>query len=74
MIKVGQKVRIRRDLVSYFDYGKITFVSSMDKYLGKDVTIKEIDVDNFETFIIEGDRDKWNFTEAMIQKDIIFGR
>lgn len=44
--KVGDKVKIREDLVGDEEYGEIDYISDMDKWKGKVVTISFADNDN----------------------------
>lgn len=44
--KVGDKVRVRNDLVEYERYGNLTFVPPMSEYTGKQI-IKEVRVDGY---------------------------
>lgn len=41
--KVGDKVRVREDLIIDIDYGKEKFVSYMTPFKGKEVTISYVD-------------------------------
>lgn len=45
--KVGDKVRIRRDLMTFERYGSQTFVKQMEKYKGMTATISEVFSDTY---------------------------
>lgn len=62
--KVGDKVRVRKDLVVYKKYGSDTFVSDMISFKGKQVTIKKV---NDEKYQIEEDDSMWNWTDEMLE-------
>ena len=56
--KVGDKVRVRKDLVVDKDYGGYDFVSSMEEFEGKIVTIESVDGDHYH---IEEDKFEFKF-------------
>ena len=60
--KVGDKVRVREDLIAEELYGKDVFVSEMTSFKGQTVTIKKIQ-DN--KYLIEEDLEDWYWTEEM---------
>lgn len=61
--KVGDKVRVREDLVNGREYGGITFY--MDGWKGKVVTISFID--SLGCYEIAEDEDKWCWTDEMFE-------
>lgn len=63
--KVGDKVRVRKDLVADFHYGEDAFTSAMEKYLGKIMTISSI-VKNCK-YRLKEDIGYWNWTEEMLE-------
>ena len=66
--KVGDKVKVRNDLIEYKRYGSNTFVDSMKEFKGETVTISEINVGYLcnEYHILE-DTQKWNWTYEMFE-------
>ena len=65
--KVGDKVKIRRDLKTLEVYGDQLFVEQMDKYKGKSVTISEVFSD---TYYIKEDKDEnWSWTDEMFEAE-----
>lgn len=66
--KVGDKVKVRNDLIEYERYGSNTFVNSMKEFKGETVTIAEINVGYLcnEYHILE-DNQKWNWTYEMFE-------
>lgn len=67
--KIGDKVKIREDLVIDKEYGNQFFVNFMEEYKGKIVTIKNIVKNNNKEFYIL-DEYGWNWTDEMLE-DII---
>ena len=64
--KVGDKVRVRKDLkVDKVYKGYVFFVPEMKKYLGKTVTISGF-AGNYGYFIEEDD-EEWNWTDEMFE-------
>lgn len=68
--KVGDKVRVRDDLevdVGYYmENGRqIAYVSDMNKFLGKIVTISLAHISYYE---IVGDDEKWCFSDEMFEE------
>lgn len=63
--KIGDKVRVRKDLVVDRVYGNNVFVSQMQKYSGKTMTIGSIENNNF--YILKGDSDEWYWTDEMFE-------
>ena len=62
--KVGDKVRIRRDLRIHTYYGDCMFVSEMNDYKGSVVTISKV----FPTYYcIEEDIGTWIWTDEMFE-------
>ncbi len=62
--KVGDRVKVRKDLVNGKVYGKDIFINKMEKYKGKIVTIKAIFTNFYE---IEEDRGAWYWTDEMFE-------
>ena len=60
--KVGDKVRVREDLIAEKQYGKDFFVSEMNPFKGQIVTIKKI---RENKYVIEEDHEDWHWTEEM---------
>lgn len=67
-MKIGNIVRIRKDLEEGRMYGVCTFAAPMKEYLGKEGTIIEINRKYFY-LSIEGEELTYKFTEDMIEKD-----
>jgi hypothetical protein len=64
--KVGDKVRVRKDLVIDAAYGGQSIVEDMDIFLGSEVIISKVHDDD-SAYEIEGDEDKWWFTDEMLE-------
>lgn len=62
--KVGDKVRIRKDLKPYRIYGDVMFVTSQAGYQGKICTISKC-LPGW--YLIEGDVDKWQWSGEMFE-------
>lgn len=62
--KVGDKVRVRTDLIEDKIYGAEKFILSMFKFKGKICTIKEI-YDKY--YLFEEDDDEWYWTDEMLE-------
>ena len=60
--KVGDKVRVREDLVVNQWYGDDIFTSEMASFKGQIVTIKKI---RENKYVIEEDHEDWHWTEEM---------
>ncbi len=45
--KVGDKVKVRSDLKTYEIYGGYTLIKSMEKFVGKTVTISHVRIDSY---------------------------
>lgn len=67
--KIGDKVRVREDLVVNKSYGIDTFVDNMEKFKGKVVTISEITSRTKEEYHIKEDREKYFWTAEMFETD-----
>ena len=65
--KVGDKVRIRRDLMIFERYGSQTFVEQMEKYKGMSATISEVFSDTY--YIKEDKGENWNWTDEMFEAE-----
>ena len=61
--KVGDKVRVREDLIAEKQYGKDFFVSEMNPFKGQIVTIKIVKDGGYVT---EEDSGEWYWTEGML--------
>lgn len=66
--KVGDKVRIRRDLMIFERYGSQTFVKQMEKYKGMPATISEVFSDTYY-YIKEDKGENWNWTDEMFEAE-----
>lgn len=62
--KVGDKVRIRKDLVEK-QYDGLCFVPSMAQYKGKVATITDIQFDDCYTIDLDGKT--WHWTDGMFE-------
>ena len=63
--KVGDKVRVKENLVVGSRYGNNTFVSNMKPYVGKIMTIDDIRDTRF--YVFKGDPNKWYWTDEMLE-------
>lgn len=75
-LNIGDKVKIRKDLVNYEKYGNETFVEEMSVHCGKFVTIKDFPYD-YEFCVEEPGEDGYDdyyYTLEMIGDTFIFGR
>jgi hypothetical protein len=69
--KVGDKVKIREDLVVDKEYGSQVFVDSMEKYKGKIVTINRVIIEdgyNKECYMIN--EYPWCWTDEMLEDTV----
>lgn len=64
--KIGDKVRIRKDLKTLEVYGGQLFTEQMDKYKGMPVTISEVFSD---TYYIKEDEEDWCWTDEMFEAE-----
>ena len=64
--KVGDKVKIREDLIVNEIYGCEAFVENMKAYLGKQVTIAKESPSHVE-YYIEEDSERWRWTDEMFE-------
>jgi hypothetical protein len=64
--KVGDKVKIREDLVVDEVYGEMDYISDMDKWKGKIVTISFADNDN-NCYEIAEDTERWTWSAKMFE-------
>ena len=62
--KVGDKVRIRKDLKSIERYNGISFTVEMEEYRGKVAEITKIIFDNYELDIDDGE---WFWSDNMLE-------
>ncbi len=65
MLKIGDKVQIKKRLVIDKLYGGDTFIDDMSKFKGKKTTIKDVFSGNISLNI---DKGLWNWTEEMLIK------
>ena len=66
--KVGDKVRVRNDLIQYERYGSNSFTGSMEKFKGETVTIAETNVGwSCNEYHIFEDNQYWNWTDEMFE-------
>lgn len=63
--KVGDKVRVRKDLVVGKDYGNFAFADTMKKLREQVVTIKNVLTDSY--YLIEEDTDEYSWTDEMLE-------
>ena len=61
--KVGDKVKIREDLIEYKSYGNCSFLSDMEPWRGQVATIACC---KDSSYLLEGDG-KWDWTDEMIE-------
>ena len=64
--KVGDRVRVREDLVSGREYNGFLFTNPMRKYLGREVVIKKFNVMGI-FYEIEQDDGEWSWNEEMFE-------
>lgn len=64
--KVGDKVRVRKDLVVGKDYGKVTLLDGMAEYCGKTLTVRSIINDDYEC------SNGFYYNELMLEPDCKF--
>lgn len=62
--KVGDKVRVRKDLEVGNMYGGYTFVDSMNEFKGKELTIRKLYPSSYE--LIE-DKGEYGWTDEMLE-------
>lgn len=65
--KVGDKVRVRTDLVEYGTYGGITYVDEMGKWAGDVVTISRINKSGHYEIAEDQEGDKWTWSDEMFE-------
>ena len=65
--KVGDKVRVREDLIAGELYGKDVFASGMIPFKGQTVTIKKIQENKY---LIEEDLEDWYWTDEMFSEKV----
>lgn len=63
--KVGDKVRVRKDLVVDESYGDLTFMDSMEQHKGQVVTIESVDSDG--DYTLEEDNCDWCWNDEMLE-------
>lgn len=62
--KVGDKVKIREDLIVDNEYGSDSFAEEMKQYKGKTATITDTYMSKYEIDIDDGD---WCWTDEMLE-------
>lgn len=62
--KVGEKVRIRKDLETDKSYGEYKFLDTMERYKGKEATIKNV---YSESYSVDLDNQRWLWTDDMLE-------
>lgn len=67
--KVGDKVRVREDLLPMQDYGGITYVRAMNKYKGCNATIISKGTTSYHLDI---DDESWNWSAEMFCPPKVF--
>ena len=65
--KVGDKVKVRSDLVEDSVYGDNDVVSEMLKFLGNIMTIKQVDE---QCYYLEEDDERWCWTDEMLEEGL----
>ena len=66
--KVGDKVKVREDLIGNRRYGGLTFIGDMIKLKGKEVTIESTyDYDNIDKYRIEEEEIGYTWTNEMFE-------
>jgi hypothetical protein len=64
--KVGDKVRVREDLIDGEEYGAIRYFDDMDEWKGKIVTISSVGHDYYKIAEDE-ESDKWYWSDEMFE-------
>lgn len=68
MLKIGDKIKIRKDLKPNCPYGIDMTVKSMLRYKGKEAIIKNMD--NYgNLFFLDIDNQMWTWTIEMFEKE-----
>ena len=62
--KVGDKVKVRKDLRVNLSYGDDAFVTGMEKFIGTTVTIDYIERGKY---YIQEDNNEWSWTDEMFE-------
>lgn len=65
--KIGDKVRVREDLIVDQWYGDDIFISEMVSFKGKIVTIKK---NQYNKYLIKEGSTTWNWTDEMFSEKI----
>lgn len=65
--KVGDKVRVRKDLKENNYYGGARFLFGMVRLIGKIVTIEQV-MENSRRYYIKEDSENWCWTDEMLEK------
>jgi hypothetical protein len=66
--KIGDKVRIRKDLIVANDYGSDSFTEEMEQYKGETATITDAYYDKYEIDIDDG---SWCWTDEMLEDNTV---
>ena len=62
--KIGDKVKIREDLIVDNDYGSDGFTEEMVEYKGKTATITDVHYDKYDIDVDDG---QWYWTDEMLE-------
>lgn len=65
-LKVGDKVKVKNDLIVGEIYGNITFLNTMDKYSGLELTIERIS--NEGNYALKNGKDVLYYSKEMLEK------
>lgn len=66
--KVGDKVKIREDLIVGYKYGVDTFVEDMEQYKGKTTTVADVTDNNKYKLNIDT---YWRWTDEMLEDNAV---
>lgn len=71
--KVGDRVRIRKDLKVSVHYGYDIFISDMSDYRGKEAIVTDIHeyCPEGQAYLLDIDNGVWNWTEEMLENDAV---
>lgn len=64
MYKIGDRVKIRKDLEDFKKYGSDSVVPPMSEYCGQEATITNLISHGYE---IDIDNNKWGWTDEMFE-------
>lgn len=68
--KVGDKVKIRKDLIDEENYGSVNFVEPMEEYKGQTAEITMTYDDGKDGYLIDIDGGVWYWSAEMFEKEI----